>query len=1381
MPASSSYLAPYAPRLLLTRLASGVAPTTVEATEGAALFADVSGFTTLAERLASRGPQGAELLTDAINLEFGRVIETVRAHGGDLIKFAGDAIFALWPAHDGLAAATLAAARCGLAIQAQGPAVARTSGAKVKLSDSIVEGTETLRWRVGIGAGTVYPMVLGGAMDRSEFFVGGDPLVQMGRAERVAAPGEVVLSPEAWAQIAGKARGSRLADRLVRLYTISPQVPAPPVEDLGEVEVDAALLRGYVPHAVLSRLDAGQRAWIAEHRPISVLFINLPDVDGVGPRSQRLIRDLVSITQAELYKLGGAINKLVMEDHGVILVAAFGLPPQAHENNAERAVRAAIAISDQLRTRAVGHGIGITTGLAFCGTFGSDVRREYSVLGDIVNLAARLVQIAEDEVLCDGATVRACGTRVMSTQLLPVRVKGKAEPVEIYRPTRLRASTLSPILTQAAAGLVGRGEEQVMLAQRLAELRGGQGGVVVISGEAGLGKSTLLAYVVSSAQRAALATAVGSGSAVESGSPYYAWRPVLANLLGDDERAAEARVLALLADHPHGEAWAPLLAEPLGLHLADNEVTRNMAGVVRGTNTRDLLVHLIRAAVAGAPQMLVLDDAQWLDPASWALALAVRRGVSSLLLVLAMRPPGDETPAELTELLAEGGALHLGLTALSRAEADQLIARRLGVARVEEGLGELVFTRAEGHPFFSEELACALRDAGALEVGGDVCGLRPEAAAGALAQLPNTVHGVAISRIDQQTPQQQLTLKVASVVGRVFPFRVVAEVHPVEDDRPTLPQQCELLVRRGLFVGERPDPELTYSFKHIVLQQAAYELLAFAQRRLLHRAIAEWYERDHGQDPRHYALLAHHWRRAEDTARAIDYLERAGHHAMQQGAVREAIYCFEQASELDSGPVLSREHLLRRARWRRQLGQAWSEVGRHDAAMTWLCQGVDLLGAPLPRSGAGFGLRLIGVTLKLLLVWNLLPRKLRPRPDELARQRLAEIAHIYSLIGAEYYFSTEMLRMLAVSVFAVHRAEAAREFAPSSPAYTNVAYLTSLLGLERLSRAAFERASVGNSRAVCQVNLARAMMALGRGQIGGAMAEVEAGIRRAREAGDRQMLASGMSLSVTIHELAGHFEDALRGARNLADEARGFASARFEFWGNIAIGTALSLLGRQTEALKWISRREALVSEEDTLTQVGVHGIRAHVFLRAGMLDQARVEADTSRTLIRKTGTNVFPHIKALTGICEVYLALWERALLGKGGDPQTLTSLREAALGTCSWLRGFAKLFPLARSRAWRYRGNALWLSGRSAVARRAWQRALVEARALGLAYDEGLALVELASHDAGPERHAQLEAARTIFRYCNAGHDLGRVEHLASDLGSSSTTGFGSLAGMA
>lgn len=1380
MSASASYLAPYAPQLLQSRLASGVAAEVVEVMEGAALFADVSGFTTLAERLASRGPQGAELLTDAINQEFGRVIEIVRKHGGDLIKFAGDAIFALWPAHESLAAATLAAARCGLAIQAAGPTLARTSPSRPKLSDSMIQGTAAMRWRVGIGAGTVYPMVLGGAMGRSEYFVGGDPLVQMGRAERIAEPGDVVLSPEAWAEISKGARGSRLADRLVRLHSISPTARAQEALDVGEVIVDPAALRGFVPNAVLSRLDAGQRAWIAEHRPISTLFINLPDVDGVGARSQRLIRDLVSITQAEVYKLGGAINKLVMEDRGVILVAAFGLPPQANENNAERAVRAAILISDQLRTRAVGHGIGITTGLAFCGTFGSDVRREYSVLGDIVNLAARLVQIAEDEVLCDEATVRACGTRVLSTQLLPVRVKGKAEPVDIYRPTRLRASTLSPILTQSAAGLVGRGEEQVMLAQRLAELRSGQGGVVVISGDAGLGKSTLLAYVVSSAQRASLAAAVGSGSAVEASSPYYAWRPVLAAWVGrEEDGVAEARVLALLADHPHGESWAPLLSEPLGLSLPENELTHNMAPVVRGANTRALLVHLARAAVAGAPQLLVLDDAQWLDPASWTLAVAVRRAVPSLLLVLAMRPPGDDAPAELGELLAEGGALHLGLTALSRAEADTLIARRLGVGRIEDSLGELVYARAEGHPFFSEELACALRDAGALEVGGDTCRLRADA--GALERLPDTVHGVALSRIDQQTPQQQLTLKVASVVGRVFPFRVVADVHPVEADRPTLPAQCELLMKRGLLVSERPEPELTYSFKHIVLQQAAYELLAFAQRRVLHRAIAEWYERDHGQDPRHFSLLAHHWRRAEDTVRALDYLERAGQHAMLQGAVREAIYCFEQAVGLDTGPVTDAEHLLRRARWRRQLGQAWSEVGRHDAAMTWMCEGLELLGAPLPRSGAGFGLRMVVATLKLLLVWRLLPRRLRPHPAEAARQRLAEIAHLYCLISLEYYYSTDLLRMLAVSVFAVHRAEAAREFAASSPAYTNVAYLAALMGLERMSRAAFERCSVGNSRAVCQVNLARAMLALGRGQIGGAMAEVEAGTLRAREAGDRQMIATGLSLLVTIHELAGHFEDALRGARVLADEARSCASARFEFWASIATGTALSLLGRQSEALKWIVRREAMISEEDTLTVVGVHGIRAHVFLRSGMFDQARLEADTTRVLIRKTGINVFPHIKALTGIAEVYLALWERAAGSRDAGSANTAALREAALGVCAWLRSFARLFPMARSRAWRYRGRALWLSGRQDAARRAWQRALVEARALGLGYDEGLALLELAGHGAGPERHAQLEAARTIFRYCSAGHDLGKVEHLASDLSTSSTTGIGSLAGMA
>ena len=1367
--ASLAALEPYAPRLLLSRLARGVDSEAVEAMEGAVLFADITGFTTLAERLASRGPQGAELLTEAINHEFSRVIALVHEHGGDLIKFAGDAIFVLWPAETSLAAAVIAAGRCGLAIQAQGPAVARTSGARPRLGDSIVEGTEALRWRVGIGAGTVYPMVLGGARGRSEFFVSGEPLVQMGRAERVAAPGEVVLSTEAWTQISAHARGSRLPDRLVRLQTIAPTAPTSESLAGTEIRVEADALRCFVPAAVLSRLDAGQRAWIAEHRPISVLFINLPEIDGVGARSQRLIRELVATTQEHVYKLGGSINKLVMEDRGVILVAAFGLPPQAHENNAERAVRAAIQISDRLRTRAVGHGIGITTGLAFCGTFGGDLRREYSVLGDVVNLAARLVQLAEDEVLCDEATVRACGPRVMSTQLQPVRVKGKAEPVEIFRPTRLRVSTLSPTLTQSAADLVGRGNEQTVLAQRLAELRSGQGGVVVISGEAGLGKSTLLAHLVAAAQALGLASAVGTGSAVESGSPYYAWRPALASWVGRAEEGASARVLALLAEHPYGERWAPLLAEVLGLELRENPVTRNMAGVVRGVNTRALLAHLVRAAVGEAPQLLILDDAHWLDPASWALALAVRRAVPALLLVLAMRPPGDEMPAELAELLAEGDPLHLELGVLSREETDTLVARRLGVTRIDPALGDLLHARAEGHPFFSEELACALRDAGALAITPGSASLLPEAAAGALERLPDTVHGVALSRIDQQTPQQQLTLKVASVVGRVFPYRVIAEIHPVEADRETLPQQCEMLLRRGLLTPERPEPELTYSFKHIVLQQAAYELLAFAQRRVLHRAIAQWYEASHAQDPRHFPLLAHHWRCAEDAPRAIAYLELAGEHAMQQGAVKEAIHCFEQAARLDTGPARDAGHTLRRARWRRQLGQAWSEVGRHDAAMTWLCEGLVLLGDPLPRSNFGFGLRLCTSSLKLLLVWNLLPRGLRPSPGEAKRQRLAEIAHLHSLIGLEYYFATEIFRMLAISVFAVHRAEAARVFAPSSPAYTNVAYLTSMMGLERLSRGAFERCRAGNSRAVCQVSLARSMLALGRGQIDASLAEVDAGIRLAREAGDRQMIATGVSLTGTVYELAGRFEDALRVSRELADEARGFASARFEFWASIAIGTALSLLGRESEALKWISRRESMISEEDTLTAVGVHGIRAHVFLRAGLFDHARVEADLSSTLIRRTGTNVFPHIKALTGIGETYLGLWE---LTEGRET---AALRKAARTACGWLRGFARLFPLARSRAWRLHGRALWLGGKPDAARRAWQRAIAEARALGLAYDEGLALLELGRHavSGSLERRSMLEAARVVFRRCSAGHDLGRVEQLVDDQLSASATG--------
>ena len=930
VPTLSDALASYVPVLITRRLATDPRPLvepTAEMHSAAVLCADISGFTAFTEMLARQGPAGVEKVGAGLDGYFSRLTAIIEAHGGDVVEFAGDALTAIWlpPAgSEDLQAAALPAIACGLAIQ--------DSLHGYRVSDGV-----ELTLRVGIGASRIAAVQLGGLAGRWELVLTGAALADALRAEGLARPGEVVVAPRVWSLIDRHVRGRPAGDGYVHVEALAAAIfCAPLVRPLLPPEAEAALC-GYVPAAVALRLAAGQRGWMAELRRVAVIFVHLPTVNFATPLLEAQ-QAMVAVQQV-LESAEGSVTYVSVQPDGATLMAAFGLPPLAHEDDATRAVEAAQQLRTVLGRLGCPALLGVTTGKAFCGSVGGASRCEYTVLGDIVNLAARLMQAADEQrpILCDGPTYNAARAHFLFDTYAPITVKGKAQPIVIHGPSGSRltsrggkSATLRPPGNDGPGtprpALVGRMRERVVLVGKLHELLRGRSATVVIEGETGLGKSRLADDLLEQAGAMGVRCLIGAREAPDAAAPYHAWTPVFRAIFGLDEPGAESdpwgQVGKVLKPLVRGAlARAPLLAPALALDAAETEGTAAIAGKARAEMTRELLTAILRGHLDDGPALLLIEDAHWVDSASWALLAQVREQVGPLLCVLVTGPIESDTdpaPSELRQVLADAATHHLLLGPLSLAETETLVCRKLGVSRAPQEVIDFVYARAEGHPLFTEELSWALRDAGLLSILGNECYLAPEAGDLKSAQFPDNLEAVITSRIDRLVPQLQLIVKVGSVLGRVFPLSLLRAVHPIEADHAGLAEHLATLERRGLVIlkgGSVADP--TYGFKHALTQEVAYNLLPFALRQQLHQQIAEHYERVFkDRIELHYPLVAHHWYSVvapgalvteaqrpapELIARASDYLQRAGDQAIRNGVGQEAVEHYSHALELLPG------------------------------------------------------------------------------------------------------------------------------------------------------------------------------------------------------------------------------------------------------------------------------------------------------------------------------------------------------------------------------------------------------------------------------------------------------------------------------------------------
>jgi ABC-type oligopeptide transport system substrate-binding subunit/class 3 adenylate cyclase len=632
-----------------------------------------------------------------------------------------------------------------------------------------------------------------------------------------------------------------------------------------------------------------------ERKVVTALFADVVGSTALGEQLdaedvKHVVGEAVARIVGEIEGLGGHVKDLA----GDGVLAFFGAPT-TREDDAERAVRVALRIVSEMEEygRDVRRGWGVegfgvrvaaATGSVVVGEVGAGQRIEYAAFGDTVNLAARLQGAAEPGVvLVDEATHRAVEGLFAWGEQRELDLKGKQDRVRAWPVEGVDAGARRG--SGAATSLVGRAHELAAGREALESLRAGGGGILVVSGDPGIGKSRLLAELREAAEESGVRWLEGRCVSYGESLPYWPFRDLLrAEWIGAGADEAELRVRVGLRRRleqlfpDRADELYPYLGALLDLALEPEAAARTaeLSPEALQWRTFEVVGELVAGLAEAAPLVLAIEDLHWADATSVALLeqLLVLAEQSPVLLVLSLRPERDHAAWTLREHAAREfpHLLHeLDLGPLGDADAELL-----------SGLvGEGMLAAAEGNPFFLEELVRSLADVGALRRTDDGWKFEHEAEI----EVPQTVEKVILARLDRLSAISHEVITAAAALGRRFALPLLEGVLETGAG-----DALHELQRLGLVEQSRRWPQPEYRFRHALIQETAYRTLLGPARARLHRRAAEWLEERYAdRDAEVLGLLAHHWLAAENETKATGYLLRAGDKARQEYALDEAI------------------------------------------------------------------------------------------------------------------------------------------------------------------------------------------------------------------------------------------------------------------------------------------------------------------------------------------------------------------------------------------------------------------------------------------------------------------------------------------------------------
>jgi adenylate cyclase len=852
------------------RLQALTAGTTLSTTsEGSALFADISGFTPATEalRMALGARRGAEALALHLNKLYEALIAEVNDYGGAIISFSGDAI-TVW--FNGETSARRAVA-CGFALL---HAMSGIEEISIPDREPLLLGL-----KVAITSGTSRRFVIGNPEIQLIDTLAGNTVARLAAGESLAERDEL---------LADRPTVDRLADRVsVREWRgIDP-------EQFGVIEYSDDLFESNTPSTVAPTTlpDEVIRRWLLpvlannirdgygefqiELRLVTALFLRFSGIDyDEDPEAEEKLNRFVQLVQSIVHGYEGNVLQLTIGDKGSYIYAAFGAPV-SHEDDTTRALYAALDLREQTSQFEFLEPIqiGISRGIMRTGAYGSSTRRTYGVLGDEVNLAARLMSKAEPgSILISETLLGAKLDEIILESLDAIPVKGKAQPVRVFKVIGRREPSFAQRFYTTP--LVGRDNELNQMQAILQPLSEGRhAGMTFIYGEPGMGKSRLAFELQQRLKQDAtnVTWLTGQADALNRtllGAFIYFLRPWFgqiheqnyeANFASFDRKFDELLQHADEVLHKDLMLYRSFLAGVVGLIIPDSPY-ETADDKLRLDNSIAAIKTWVRTEARRQPIVLHLEDAQWLDTISIRMVqnLTFNLDDTPLALVLTSRYNDDGTPYTIPDIF--GIPVHnINLNRLTDQGTEAVASSVLGKPLTKD-TAQFLWERAEGNPFFTEQLALDLRERGSLQETDGMYDLRSDAAA----EVPSGVNAVLIARLDRLAAQVRNVVQTAAVLGREFEVEILSRM--LREDQTTAIREAE---HEAIWSALS---ELRYLFRHALLRDAAYDMQAQERLKELHRLAAQTIERLYPGDETQYDLLLEHWHSAGELDRQLHYL-----------------------------------------------------------------------------------------------------------------------------------------------------------------------------------------------------------------------------------------------------------------------------------------------------------------------------------------------------------------------------------------------------------------------------------------------------------------------------------------------------------------------------